>query len=265
MGLRGNRSVPRISSPLTYIDRRRVTEFVRLDLLFLGRTEDHSRALKIHIESARLLTDESTRLNIGTESGLPSWRRSTDTNPEYKKTFIETLACLLECGATWIEKVAQKIDYSKSMPLQIAVHSLSTEEPEKNTLYILTGLRTEDGRKIADHLLLFVHHLLLWSLPWYSGGNMAAWKPLLITTKSCEKLLTFSLIDQINGIAVPTALLADAYDFLPRIWILGPRSADESEGYTILGKSRMYGGVSIAGELSGTWQRRESQEIYGPP
>lgn len=253
-------NLPSFPSSELSIDESEVTAFVKLDLFFLGQKSNQFWASQRYVEIAEHFIDTYIRLNIDNGSQLTFWDYTAGDNSMMKKREVETFACMLECGLSWVLQVSQACGYVEDQGLQKAIKSFFNESFEACTQPDLIWLETYDGYMAATAILHFVYYVALVGIPW-SGLNNAAWKPLMIATEAGQKLLIFSLANSYSEPAIPNVVLAEHYGRLPRVWILRKLKRNS---YQLLGKSRLFGTASISRDENTQWGYRKRQSVSGP-
>nr|POF14144.1 hypothetical protein CFP56_03168 [Quercus suber] len=160
-----------------------------------------------------------------------------------KDVYVETLACVFECGPDWMEAVCHRYGVSRwKQCLQGAYELLIAF---KNTLGKWPP--SAWNNQAAGFIMDFVNFIIIRGLPQRQVIQKEEWRPLWVATDNGGKIVTF--VPRGNTrMAVPTALLNPDYIHLARLWILQPRdsifnaSRDEQHvtEWTLLGKSILF-------------------------
>ncbi|MCJ1396227.1 hypothetical protein MMC18_009116 [Xylographa bjoerkii] len=246
------------------VDPGYMTQYVRLDLLFLGRREHQQSASEMSLSIAKDVIVQFARSNRDEGAHLSFWDYVNGDNTLLIEREAQILACMLDCGESWTSTVSTTCGYADNQVLQASLPLFFQQIHEIHGRNDMSWLKTKAGNAAVGIMLDFAYYVALIGIPWFAI-NDDAWKPTLICVEDNNPILIFSSMSPQNKRnvepAVPTAVLADAYERLPRVWILRHR---QNQCYELLGKSRMFGGASIVSKRNDMWQRREKQFVYGP-
>lgn len=176
-----------------------------------------------------------------------------------REVYTETLACVFTCGPDWMTQVCHRYGVSRfKQDLQPAC-------------WLMVALRNMNGTwpkadwiaRAASFIMDFVNFLVIRGMPQRQLREPIAWRPIWVATPSGGKVLTFRPPgDDVRGV-VPTALLDADYVHLARLWMVAPRSDDDSD-WTLLGKSVMFSDdlglsqINYEGEMV-----RRRQRVFG--
>lgn len=178
--------------------------------------------------------------------------------------YVETLACVLQCGPTWMSDIAER-------------YSMGRWKVDLPGAYeLLVALQNTNGRWPADawsersagFIVDFVNFLVIRGLPLRQLLAPESWRPLWFSTDAGGKVLSFVPVDNKNiKPAIPTALINPDYVHLSRLWILEPRSKEphaSQDEWTLLGKSVLFSDeVYIEHMSSSNGDLKAQQKIYG--
>lgn len=185
--------------------------------------------------------------------------------------YVETLACIFQCGPNWVHDVC--IRYSMS---RWKVDLL----PAWN---LLVALQNTNGRwpvsawdaRAAGFLMDFVNFLIVRGLPLRQLLKPEPWRPFWIENPAGGKVLTFAPVSDDHAVypTVPTVLINPDYVHLARLWLLKPRAVDaadkgdaiyRTDEWTLLGKSVLFSDeVSIANMSAHRGDLKDQQRVYG--
>jgi hypothetical protein len=185
--------------------------------------------------------------------------------------YVQTLACVFQCGPDWMSDVAQrysmgrwKVDLKGAYELLVAL---------QNT----RGCWPADAwsERAAGFVMDFVNFLVIRGLPQRQVSKPEKWRPLWVPTDGGGKVLSFVPIGNENiRAAIPTVLVNPEYVHLARLWILEPRPVQKenrsedvvsrNEDWTLLGKSVLFSdeiSIGLMSDYSG--DTKQQQRIYG--
>lgn len=138
---------------------------------------------------------------------------------DMREVYIETLACVFECGPDWMEEICHRYGVSRwkqclqpAYELLIALQNTCGRWPATAWNNTATGF-----------VLDFVNFIIIRGLPQRQILHREAWRPLWVATGNGGKVLAF--VPRGSGVrtAVPVALLDADYIHLARLWVLQPR------------------------------------------
>lgn len=179
--------------------------------------------------------------------------------------YIETLACVFECGPLWMGEVCERYGVSRwkhdlqcAYELLIALKNTMGKWPE-----------TAWGSQAPGFIMDFVNFLIVRGLPHRQITEPEPWRPVWVPTLHGGRVLTFAPKSKGIRVAVPVALFDSDYIKLARLWVLRPRGGAISEGgqhqeWSLLGKSVLFSDDLSMGVLErdhGTIRR--GQKVFG--
>jgi hypothetical protein len=183
--------------------------------------------------------------------------------PMYE-VYVETLACILQCGPVWMSDIAERYSMSR----------WKVDLP--GACDLLVALQNTYGRWPADawnersagFIVDFTNFIIIRGLPLRQLSIPERWRPLWFSTEHGGRVLSFVPIGNKNiRPAIPTALINPDYVHLSRLWILEPRFVDPStsnDEWTLLGKSVLFSDeVYIEHMSSSNGDLQGQQRIYG--
>ncbi|MCJ1420662.1 hypothetical protein MMC32_007021 [Xylographa parallela] len=257
-------SLPPMSMLDIAVDPSYMAQYIRLDLLFLGERESYRRPSELKLSIAKEIIIQFSKLNLDDRAHFNFWDYVSGENILLMEREAQTLACMLDCGESWISLVSRTCGYAGDAALQGSLHLFFEQIRAVHGRNDLHWLKTNAGKTAAMIMLDFAYYVTLAGIPSFAMHD-DAWTPILIDVEENNPTLIFSPLSRSDErhvhLAVPTAVLADAYESLPRVWILRHR---QDQSFELLGKSRMLGGGSIAGKKNDKWQIRDKQFVYGP-
>ncbi|KAK4546450.1 hypothetical protein LTR36_002127 [Oleoguttula mirabilis] len=245
--------------------------FVQLDLKFLRPgTVRHAQDDPESLELANRFINVCTQRKFGRnrQRYLISDAASNRHFGSMRDVYVQTLACVFECGPDWVEDVCHRYGVSR------------WKQDGESAWNLLVALRNTNNRwpesawsgQAAGYIMDFVNFLVIRGMPQRQILHREEWRPIWIATSTGGKVLTFVPPGNIFP-AVPTALLDEDYVHLARLWVLSPRvtfadpnGQDEAATtrWTLLGKSVLFSDDLAIQQLhsrSGAW--REEQRVFG--
>ncbi|KAJ4371247.1 hypothetical protein N0V83_004464 [Neocucurbitaria cava] len=234
-------------------------EHVQLDLIFLDiphRSQPNPH-FRTHTMRARLYIDLCIQYQISGPGLWNFWR-----TPEHPRTtslrniFIQTLACVFDCGPQWLLEVSSSLllqQQQHQQPQESSMMDLCTMDILLNPhLLIQNYIQIPEGRAALSLLIHAVSTLIASGIPWASGATERTHGPLIISISSSSppsdsnhhspsKALTFAPFAHSKTllIAIPDAVKDSAYTSLARGWVLTSLNP-----YTGGGGGMKLGGVS---------------------
>ncbi|CZT23513.1 uncharacterized protein RCC_09227 [Ramularia collo-cygni] len=180
--------------------------------------------------------------------------------------YVETLACVLECGPAWMSDIAErysmgrwKVDLHGAYELLIALQNTTGKWPAEAW-----------SERSAGFIVDFVNFLVIRGLPLRQLSEKEDWRPVWFSTEAGGKVLSFVPVGKKEFIrpAIPTALIHPDYVHLSRLWILEPRRSGQDfsgqDEWTLLGKSVLFSDeVYIEHMSSSSGDLKAQQKIYG--
>ncbi|KAK3711954.1 hypothetical protein LTR37_009266 [Vermiconidia calcicola] len=184
-----------------------------------------------------------------------------------RDVYIETLACVFECGPEWMSDVCErygvsrwKHDLDSAYQLMIALKNTDGRWPDSAWSHQATGF-------IMD----FVNFLIIRGLPQRQMTQQELWRPVWVSNPEGGKVVTFAPPGNVK-VAVPMALLDPDYIHLARLWVLQPRHELEEETlahhneWILLGKSVLFSDDISTDLLEiDNGMNRAGQKVFGRP
>ena len=242
--------------------------FVQLSLKFLrpSKVQRSLEALET-LKLARHFLEVCERRNLGRNRKryLINDRRMNDLFGPMRDVYVETLACVFECGPDWMSDVCQRYGVSRwrhdlqpAYDLLVAFKNTSGRWPEH-------AWSTKAASFIAD----FVNFLIIRGMPQRQVTQQENWRPVWVSTAEGGKVVTFIPPGDICC-AVPVALLDSDYIHLARLWVLEPREThvekqlEYHNDWTLLGKSVVFSDdISIELLEADNGFIRGEQKVFG--
>lgn len=272
-GLNNYRTLNRIPATPTIATGLEAGEhFVQLDLKFL-RPGKVGNALQDvdNLELAGYFIDVCTRRKLGRnrQRYLMTDAAANRHFGSMKDVYVQTLACVFECGPDWVEDVCHRYGVSR------------WKQDGESAWNLLVALKNTGGRwpehawsgQAAGFIMDFVNFLVIRGMPQRQIIHREEWRPIWIATATGGKILTFVPHSGNIRPAVPTALLDQDYVHLARLWVLEPRisfanshhqEGSEATHWTLLGKSVLFSDDLALEQLhseNGTWKAQ--QKVFG--
>ncbi|GAB7363234.1 hypothetical protein MBLNU230_g3516t1 [Neophaeotheca triangularis] len=184
-----------------------------------------------------------------------------------REVYAQTLTCVFECGPDWMESICQRYGVSRwKQDLAAAGYLLVAL---RNTHHPRGGWPVEHWSKDAAGFLLdFVNFLVVRGMPQRQVTVREEWRPVCVFDASNGgKVVSFAPPARSEGgevrAAVPRALLDDEYMHLARLWLLEPREQKLGGGWTLLGKSVVFGDERAMRRLHLGLEFSERQSVFG--
>ncbi len=208
------------------------------------------------------------------------WERSGDKGGVFAEKLICTLACLLQCGISWIlhtlsfsegSFLSRDVAQTSLRPLQenppqwlqtISTNELREEEMESLEADMSAWIETDEGWQAAQSLLEFTAYIAVMSLPIPEHVDLRLFQPLILSRDKGKKHIVLLNHQHENFTATaPKALFEDRFDYLNRMWFLEIVESDGDVQYHLAGRQRIFG-PSIADLADG--QSSQRLRVYGP-
>ncbi|KAF9741438.1 O-methyltransferase family 2 [Paraphaeosphaeria minitans] len=266
-------------------------EYIQLDLIFLDlphRTQPNPNFPAI-AQRAREFIELCIQYQVQSHTLWNLAQTSTHPRaPALRNIFLQTLACMFECGAAWLLDVVSQ----PSFPQSISSLDPAALELLFNPQVIL---RTYVNIPFSAALLHILGTFIAHGIPWASSASERTHGPLVVSAPSpsppppprtfahktvplpSEKLLLFAPFAHSKTflVAVPAALKSPDYDALARGWILTPSSPFTGSGmrspkaaavsWVLRGKATVFGeGAVNAGLGDGGGESVRNHRVYGP-
>ena len=272
------RRFPRSSNPIRQSSDGRA-EYAQLDLIFLDlpHRSNPNPLFPTHIARARLFVDLCIQFRIPGPGMWGFWQaRDHPSAASMRNVFIQTLACIFDCGPQWLLELTTSPNF---------LH-MSTLEPHtidmllNPHLIIQNYILLPDGQSALSSLLSCISNILVSGIPWASGATERTHGPLIVSTPmpSC-----FSIDPSYGGkaiifapfahsktllIAVPDAVKAAEYGGLARAWVLTSKnpftgSPKQSVSWTLESKGVIFGDGNFRAGLARCADVR-CHLVYGP-
>lgn len=166
--------------------------------------------------------------------------KSEDLNSRFgdmNEVYVETLACVFECGDQWLEDVCRR-------------HKVTGYTTLSDLRVVRTALREAwwtDGTGIeaAGFLMDFVNFVVLRGMPLRQLSHYETWRPLWMDSDS-GKCMTFAPRTTVR-LAAPAAVRHEDYFCLARAWIL--QETGVADDWILRGKSVLFGDASFTQAL----------------
>ena len=233
----------------TVIDTSRIlvdtgprSETVQLDCLILGQSHHFYNPSNYYTPEAQRFLSGCSDHHIGDlNSRFYNWRRLIDLNIETRYVFTLIVACMIQCGISWI------LDSMKLCGTSFAFHKtadtlLFEKDNVSKDIFVHSFARTVDEKDQLDIILKFGYYIFEKCLhrPWESQQILSA-APHIIALTSGGPHLVYLPLDHAITAVMPTALLADEYADLPRVWLLSRSIVDGARRFELQGRSRIFG------------------------
>ncbi|OAL53795.1 hypothetical protein IQ07DRAFT_532289, partial [Pyrenochaeta sp. DS3sAY3a] len=253
-------SFPKTANSITQASDGRA-EFAQLDLIFLDlphRTKPNP-LFPSHITRARILIDLCIQYQIPA-TGLWNFWATPDhpRAPSLRNIFIQTLACVFDCGAQWLLDVSCSLHQPHTPTLDPYTIDMLLNPHLILQNYILLS----DGQTALSCLLSVVSTLIASGMPWASGASERTHGPLIPSppppANAPAKALVFAPFAHSKTllVAVPDAVKGQEYAGLARAWVLTSMNPFTGApkgmvSWTVQGKGRVFGERGFEGVLAG--------------
>ena len=258
-------------------------EYVQLDLVFLDIPHrlQPSPLFPSHIARARAYIQLCIQCQV---RGPPTWDFwQTPNHPRaaaMQNVFVQTLACVFECGPQWLLEVSSAVQHPNAMKLD----PQAVEMLLNPNLIIQNYILLPTGQTMLCLLLNVVASLVLFGIPWASGANERTHGPLIVAAPSPSetehmpprpnsgKAIVFAPFEYSKtfSIAVPDPVKGAEYDALARGWVLTSMSpftgsAKPTVSWTLQSKGIVFGDGNFNAALArcGGGAVR-NHRVYGP-
>ena len=269
-GLNNYRTLNRLPENALVTTHVDLEHYVQLDLKFptpskVCRPLDTEATTKL----ARYFTEVCARRKVG--RNRPRYLVADKAAERHFGTmldvYVQTLACVFECGPDWMEQVCHRYGVSR------------WKQDLQGAYELLIALKNTDGRwpetawsdQSAGFIMDFVNFLIIRGMPQRQIIHYEEWRPIWVATEGGGMVLTFVPPGDIRT-AVPAALLDPDYVHLARLWVLKARPSfyqhdgqqQQEESWTLLGKSVLFSDDTAIEHLQGRggdW--RKQQKVFG--
>lgn len=193
-------------------------------------------------------------------------------------TFVQALACVLECGAPWL------LDVLSEPHICLAPDTtLSPLDAATACARLASGLLSRNDLHAYNTLIIALGTLIATGIPWASGATEVSHGPLVVSapksSSTSGKALFFAPFAESRSmqVAVPDVIKGGVYAGLARGWVLTSRDehsggSDDEVRWVLRGKGILFGeagfndgvaegGGEGGGEGEGT---RKTHRVYGP-
>lgn len=255
-------------------------EYAQLDLIFLDlphRTHPNPQ-FPAQVARARTLIDLCIQYQLYGSSLWNLWQTPNQARAlTMRNIFIQTLACVFECGPQWLLEVSSRH--------QSALQSYTIEMLLNPQLIIQNYILLPDGRAALSSLLTFLSTLIKSGIPWACGASERNYGPLIVTAPASTQVSSYGIPYTNAGkavifapfvhsktllIAVPEVIKDLCYDRLARGWVLTSMhpytgSPRQMVSWTLQSKGVVFGDVAFR---EGLEKVREGvvrcHRVYGP-
>ncbi|KAJ4984155.1 O-methyltransferase family 2 [Stagonosporopsis vannaccii] len=272
------RRFPRSSNPLRQSSDGRA-EYAQLDLVFLDlpHRSNPNPLFPTHVSRARLFIHLCIQFHVRGPGMWDFWQAPDHPRAlSMRNVFIQTLACIFDCGPQWLLELTTSPNFSHT----------STLEPHTIDMLLNPHLIIEnyillpEGQSALSSLLTCISSILVSGISWASGATERTHGPLIVSAP----LPSYLQLDPSYGgkaivfapfahsktllIAVPDAVKAAEYDGLARAWVLTSMnpftgSPKQSVSWTLQSKSVVFGDGNFTSGLARCGETR-CHRVYGP-
>lgn len=272
------------STPITQGSDGRA-EYAQLDLVFLElphRTQPNPNFPR-QVARGRALIDLCIQHQLDGSALWNSWQvQGHPRAMTMRNTFIQTLACVFECGPQWLMELSARLKlYTTTTMDQQSIEMLLNPH-----LLVQNYILLPEGQSALSFLLSFLSTLITSGIPWGSGVSERSHGPLIVTGPAASttydgnfpvqgfggKAIIFAPFEHSKTllVAVPADVKEAHYDSLARGWVLTSMnpytgSPKPTVSWTLQSKGVIFGdgNFSMALERRGELEVR-NHRVYGP-
>lgn len=233
-------------------------------------------------------TDLESRLMLWTLDSLSDW----GSGPLYlywqhqtflgeaKERFNWTVACILECGMSWMLGTAHKCGFTAISVLETRLRRYFKKN-HFSGIKDMTWAETQTGRDAVDTIFAFAN----WAVSWGASGFFEKKKksmPMLYNHGQNGNAMVFLPGNALTQAMIPCPLLSDEYGRLYRVWLLQAKddpfyhkmTRGETPHWFLWDKTILFTDVEAKHTvvLTGSardglrgWRLREDVRVHGPP
>lgn len=272
------RRFPRSSNPIRQSSDGRA-EYAQLDLVFLDlpHRSNPNPLFPTHVSRARLFIHLCLQFHIRGPGMWDFWQAPDHPRAlSMRNVFIQTLACIFDCGPRWLLELSNSPKFSQTTTLEPHTIDMLLNPHLIIENYVLLP----EGQSALSSLLTFMSSILVSGISWASGATERTHGPLIVSAPSPSylqvdpsyggKAIAFAPFAHSKTllIAVPDAVKAAEYDGLARTWVLTSMnpftgSPKQSVSWTLQSKSVVFGDGNFNSGLARCGETR-CHRVYGP-
>jgi hypothetical protein len=259
-------------------------EYAQLDLVFLElphRIQSNPQ-FPAQVTRARTFVDLCVQYRIDGSALWNSWQIPDHARAlTMRNTFIQTIACVFECGPQWLLELSPRLQQPNTPTLEPHVIDMLLNPHLIVQNYILLP----EGQAALSLLLTLTSTLITSGIPWAAGVTECHYGPLIITTptKTSDfvsspnpiyggKAIIFAPFEHSRTllIAVPDAVKDAHYDNLARGWVLTSMnpytgSPKRTVNWTLQSKGVIFGDGIFTARLQNCGEADvRNHRVYGP-
>lgn len=258
-------------------------EYAQLDLVFLElphRIQPNPN-FPIQVARARTFVDLCVQYQLDGSALWNSWQIPGHPRAQtMRNTFIQTLACIFECGPQWLLELSPRLQQPNTSLLEPHVVEMLLNPH----LIIQNYILLPEGQAALSLLLTLTSTLITSGIPWASGVTERHCGPLIITAPTTTsdfdssasahggKAIIFAPFEHSRTllIAVPDAVKDAHYDNLARGWVLTSMnpytgSPKRTVSWTLQSKGVIFGDSHFTADLQRCGEMDvRNHRVYGP-
>lgn len=284
----------KVANPITQASDGRA-EYVQLDLVFLDlphRAQPNPH-FPGHVQRAREFIDTCIQYQVQSHTFWNMWQAPNHPRaPAMRNIFIQTLACIFDCGPHWLLDIVSQLPTPTAQPLipdpQVLTTLFNPQLPLNSYIHHPATLPT------LSTLLNILSVIITHGIPWASTATERTHGPLIITappaspylsphstssftppsnatTSGNGKALVFAPFEHSKTllVAIPAAVKNEAYKGLARGWILTPSNPYTGSprgivSWELKGKGVVLGDAVFGGGVVGAGGGARCHRVYGP-
>jgi hypothetical protein len=257
-------------------------EFAQLDLVFLDlpHRSNPNPSFSTQVSRARTLVDLCIQYQLDGSALWNSWQVPSHPRAQtMRNTFIQTLACVFECGPQWLIELSSRLKPYNTPALEPHIIEMLMNPH----LILQNYMLLPEGQVAFSSLLTFVSTLITSGIPWASGALEHSYGPLIISGPDSSsspdaprayggKAIIFAPFQHSKTllIAVPAAVKDAHYDTLARGWVVTSMnpytgSAKRTVSWTLQSKGVIFGDATFTNALEGCGDVDVRNHcVYGP-
>jgi hypothetical protein len=257
-------------------------EFAQLDLVFLDlpHRSNPNPSFSTQVSRARTLVDLCIQYQLDGSALWNSWQVPSHPRAQtMRNTFIQTLACVFECGPQWLLELSSRLKPYNTPALEPHIIEMLMNPH----LILQNYMLLPEGQAAFSSLLTFISTLITSGIPWASGASEHSYGPLIISGPGSSsspdaprayggKAIIFAPFQHSKTllIAVPAAVKDAHYDTLARGWVVTSMnpytgSAKRTVSWTLQSKGVIFGDATFTNALEGCGDVDVRNHcVYGP-
>jgi hypothetical protein len=259
-------------------------EYAQLNVIFLElphRTQPNPH-FPTQVARARMIIDLCIHYRLTGSALWDMWQSDHARAPTMRNTFVQTLACILECGPQWLLDLSTQLN----QPGCPTSDPYTVEILLNPHLIVQNYILLQEGQAALSSLLTLISTMITTGIPWASGASERSHGPLIVAAPTSNPHLNAYDLHHTNTgkaiifapfghsrtllIAVPEVVKEAHYSNLARGWVLTSMnpytgSPKQTVSWTLQSKGVLFGdgnfrvGLERCGEMD-----VRNHRVYGP-